>query len=121
MGVGKPADLVGGVLRGIDLFDCVLPTRSGRTNQAFTSKGTLNLRNARHKEDPSPLDSNCSCPACTNYSRAYLHHLAMAKEILGAVLLTWHNLHYYQDLMVDLKNAIIKGSLDSFATSFNTK
>jgi queuine tRNA-ribosyltransferase len=121
MGVGKPADLVGGVLRGIDLFDCVLPTRSGRTNQAFTSKGTLNLRNARHKEDPSPLDPNCGCPTCTNYSRAYLHHLAMAKEILGAVLLTWHNLQYYQDLMADLRKAIIEGSLNTFATSFNTE
>ena len=118
MGVGKPADLVGGVLRGIDLFDCVLPTRSGRTNQAFTRDGTLNLRNSCHKNDPNPLDPNCNCPACKNYSRAYLHHLSMAKEILGAVLLTWHNLQYYQDLMTTLKKSIMEGTLDSFAKSF---
>ena len=119
MGVGKPSDLVGGVLRGIDLFDCVLPTRSGRTNQAFTSEGTLNIRNACHKNDPNPLDPICACPTCTNYSRAYLHHLAMAKEILSAMLLTWHNLQYYQDLMKSLRKAIIEGSLDVFASSFN--
>ena len=120
MGVGKPADLVGGVMRGIDLFDCVLPTRSGRTNQAFTSKGTINLRNACHKNDPNPLDPECSCPTCTNYSRAYLHHLAIAKEILGAMLLTWHNLQYYQDLMRNLRKAIKEGSVDKFAASFNS-
>jgi queuine tRNA-ribosyltransferase len=120
MGVGKPADLVGGVLRGIDLFDCVLPTRSGRTNQAFTSEGTLNIRNACHKNDPNPLDQKCACPTCTNYSRAYLHHLAIAKEILGAMLLTWHNLQYYQDLMRSLRKAINEGSLDMFASSFNS-
>jgi len=120
MGVGKPADIVGAVLRGVDLFDCVLPTRSGRTNQAFTSKGTINIRNACHKDDPNPLDLECSCPTCTNYSRAYLHHLAMAKEILGAMLLTWHNLQYYQDLMKCLRNAIIEGSLEKFAKSFNS-
>jgi queuine tRNA-ribosyltransferase len=118
MGVGKPADLVGGVLRGIDMFDCVLPTRSGRTNQAFTRNGALNLRNARHKEDPGPLDPECSCPACASYSRAYLHHLVMAKEILGAVLLTWHNLHYYQDLMSGMRKAIDEGALDAFAADF---
>ena len=118
MGVGKPADLVGGVLRGIDMFDCVLPTRSGRTNQAFTRLGALNLRNARHKEDPGPLDPDCGCPACANYSRAYLHHLVMAKEILGAVLLTWHNLHFYQDLMAGLRQAIDEGALDAFVTAF---
>ena len=118
MGVGKPADLVGGVLRGIDMFDCVLPTRSGRTNQAFRRHGALNMRNARHKEDPAPLDPACDCPACTNYSRAYLHHLVRAKEILGAVLLTWHNLHYYQDLMAGMRQAISEGTLDSFAAAF---
>ena len=120
MGVGKPADLVGGVLRGIDMFDCVLPTRSGRTNQAFTSLGALNLRNARHKEDPGPLDPSCGCPTCTNYSRTYLHHLVMAKEILGAVLLTWHNLHYYQDLMAGLRKAIDEGALEDFVSAFET-
>ena len=121
MGVGKPADLVGGVLRGIDMFDCVLPTRSGRTNQAFTHHGALNLRNARHKEDPGSLDPDCGCPTCANYSRAYLHHLVMAKEILGAVLLTWHNLHFYQDLMAELRKAIIEGALDAFADAFETE
>ncbi len=115
MGVGKPADLLGAVLRGIDMFDCVLPTRSGRTNQAFTRKGQLNLRNARHKEDASPLDPECGCPACASYSRAYLHHLVMAKEILGAMLLTWHNLHYYQDLMAGMRDAIGEGRLNAFA------
>ena len=121
MGVGKPADLVGGVLRGIDMFDCVLPTRSGRTNQAFTRQGALNLRNARHKEDLGPLDPDCGCPACTNYSRAYLHHLVMAKEILGAMMLTWHNLHYYQDLMAGLRQAVNEGSTESFAAAFEAK
>ncbi len=96
MGVGKPADIVGAVQRGIDMFDCVLPTRSGRTAQAFTRHGTVNLRNARHADDPAPLDPECRCPACTGHSRAYLHHLCRCKEILGAMLLTWHNLHYYQ-------------------------
>ncbi|MDA1090180.1 MAG: tRNA guanosine(34) transglycosylase Tgt [Proteobacteria bacterium] len=118
MGVGKPADLVGGVLRGIDMFDCVLPTRSGRTNQAFTRHGQLNMRNARHKDDPAPLDADCGCPACTQYSRAYLHHLVMAKEILGAMLLTWHNLHYYQDLMAAMRHAITVGTLTAFAQAF---
>ncbi len=115
MGVGKPADLLGAVMRGIDMFDCVLPTRSGRTNQAFTRRGQLNLRNARHKDDAGPLDPECGCPACANYSRAYLHHLVMAKEILGAMLLTWHNLHYYQDLMTGMRDAIGEGKLDAFA------
>ena len=115
MGVGKPADLVGAVMRGIDMFDCVLPTRSGRTDQAFTRQGQLNMRNARHKDDPGPLDGACGCPACKDYSRAYLHHLAMAKEILGAQLLTWHNLYYYQDLMRDMRRAIGEGTLAAFA------
>ncbi|MBC8339583.1 MAG: tRNA guanosine(34) transglycosylase Tgt [Rhodospirillales bacterium] len=121
MGVGKPADLVGGVLRGIDMFDCVLPTRSGRTNQAFTRRGALNLRNAQHREDPTPLDPECACPACSNYSRAYIHHLVKAKEILGAVLLTWHNLQYYQDLMAGMRQAINDGGLEAFASDFHSK
>ena len=121
MGVGKPADLLGAVMRGIDMFDCVLPTRSGRTNQAFTRRGPLNLRNARHKEDLAPLDPECGCPACANYSRAYLHHLVMAKEILGAMLLTWHNLHYYQDLMAGMRDAIGSGTLNAFAEALLEK
>ena len=119
MGVGKPDDIVGAVLRGIDMFDCVLPTRSGRTSQAFTRAGTLNLRNARHAEDTRPLDGACACPACRDYSRAYLHHLVKAKEILGAMLLTWHNLQYYQDLMAGLREAIGEGRLTEFAAEFN--
>jgi queuine tRNA-ribosyltransferase len=118
MGVGKPADLVGAVLRGIDMFDCVLPTRSGRTAQAFTRRGTLNLRNARHADDPVPLDPECLCPACTGYSRAYLHHLSRAGEILGSMLLTVHNLQYYADLMSAMRTAIEAGSLAAFAAAF---
>ena len=114
MGVGKPADLVGAVKRGIDLFDCVLPTRSGRTGQAFTRAGTLNLRNARHADDPAPLDPDCGCPACTGFSRAYLHHLVKAGEILAAMLLTTHNLTYYADLMAALREAIVAGRLAEF-------
>jgi queuine tRNA-ribosyltransferase len=106
MGVGKPSDIVGAVLRGIDMFDCVLPTRSGRNGQAFTSQGTLNLRNARFAEDPGPLDPACACPACTRFSRAYLHHVVKAGEIIAAMLLTWHNLKFYQDLMGELRKAI---------------
>jgi len=119
MGVGKPADLVGGVLRGVDMFDCVLPTRSGRTSQAFTRRGAINLRNARHNEDPRPLDAECACPACKSYSRAYLHHLVKAGEILGAMLLTWHNLQYYQDLMAGMRAAIGEGRLEAFANDFD--
>jgi len=115
MGVGKPTDILGAVARGIDMFDCVLPTRSGRTDQAFTRGGALNLRNARHKDDPRPLDQACGCPACLGYSRAYLHHLANAKEILGLMLLTWHNLHYYQDLMSGIRKAIEAGTFQAFA------
>ncbi|MGH7031538.1 MAG: tRNA guanosine(34) transglycosylase Tgt [Stellaceae bacterium] len=118
MGVGKPADLVGAVIRGIDMFDCVLPTRSGRTAQAFTRRGTLNLRNARHADDPAPLDPECRCPACTGYSRAYLHHLARCGEILGAMLLTAHNLRYYADLMAAMRAAIEQGALADFAAAF---
>jgi queuine tRNA-ribosyltransferase len=117
MGVGKPADLVGAVLRGIDMFDCVLPTRSGRTAQAFTRQGPVNLRNARHADDPAPLDPTCSCPACTGYSRAYLHHLCRSGEILGSMLLTAHNLRYYADLMAELRAAIETGTLADFAAA----
>jgi queuine tRNA-ribosyltransferase len=115
MGVGKPADLVGAVRRGIDMFDCVLPTRSGRTAQAFTRDGPLNLRNARHAEDPMPLDPECRCPACAGFSRAYLHHLTKAGEILASMLLTAHNLTYYADLMAALRTAIAEGRLADFA------
>ncbi len=118
MGVGKPDDLVGGVLRGVDMFDCVMPTRSGRTSQAFTRRGTVNLRNARHREDRRPLDAECGCPACRDYGRAYLHHLVKAGEILGAMLLTWHNLQYYQDLMAGMRTAIGEGKLNAFAADF---
>ena len=112
MGVGKPADLIGAVGRGIDLFDCVLPTRSGRTGQAWTRFGPLNLKNARHADDPGPLDPACACPACLEHSRAYLHHLIKAGEILGAILLTSHNLHYYQQLMAELRSAIERGEFE---------
>ena len=118
MGVGKPADIVGAVMRGIDMFDCVLPTRSGRTGQAFTRRGAVNIRNARHIDDPRPLDEACACPACRNHSRAYLHHLWRAEEILGQVLMTWHNLRYYQDLMAALRAAIEAGRLKEFAGRF---
>ena len=120
MGVGKPGDLVGAVLRGIDMFDCVLPTRSGRTAQAFTRHGTVNLRNARHADDPAPLDPECLCPACAGYSRAYLHHLSRAGEILGSMLLTAHNLRYYADLMATMRTAIETGSLAAFAAAFES-
>jgi queuine tRNA-ribosyltransferase len=118
MGVGKPADLVGAVARGIDMFDCVLPTRSGRTEQAFTRCGPVTLSNARHRDDPRPLDDRCACPACRKHSRAYLHHLINAKEMLGAMLLTWHNLHYYQDLMREMRTAIGEKRFGTFADQF---
>ena len=118
MGVGKPADIVGAVRRGIDLFDCVLPTRSGRTAQAFTRGGTVNLRNARHAADPRPLDAECACATCTQYGRAYLHHLVRAEEILAPMLLTAHNLRYYADLMDGLRGAIAGGRLADFAADF---
>ncbi len=118
MGVGKPADLVGAVARGVDMFDCVLPTRSGRTGQAFTRAGTLNLRNARHRDDPAPLDAACGCPTCTNYGRAYLHHLVRSDEVLGLMLLSGHNLHYYQDLMAGMREAIADGAFAQFAAAF---
>jgi queuine tRNA-ribosyltransferase len=114
MGVGKPADLVGAVKRGIDMFDCVLPTRSGRTAQAFTRAGTLNLRNSRHADDPAPLDPECRCPACVGFGRAYLHHLVKSGEILAAMLLTAHNLTYYAELMAAMREAIMAGKLAEF-------
>jgi queuine tRNA-ribosyltransferase len=118
MGVGKPGDLVGAVARGVDMFDCVLPTRSGRTDQAFTRGGPVNIRNARHADDPRPLDESLDCPASRDYSRAYLHHLARSREILGAMLLTWHNLYYYQDLMARMRRAIGEGRFRAFAAEF---
>ena len=121
MGVGKPGDLVGAVARGVDMFDCVLPTRSGRTGQAFTRRGTVNLRNARHAEDPRPLDDASDCPAARDYSRAYLHHLVRSGEILGAILLTWNNLWYYQDLMRAVRAAIAEGRLATFAAAFHAE
>jgi queuine tRNA-ribosyltransferase len=118
MGVGKPADIVGAVLRGIDMFDCVMPTRSGRTGQAFTRRGPINMRNARHIEDPRPIDADCCCPACRSYSRAYVAHLLRSEEILGAMLLTRHNLTYYQDLVAGLRGAIEAGNAEGFARDF---
>ena len=119
MGVGKPDDIVGAVQRGVDMFDCVLPSRSGRTGQAQTRNGQVNLRNARHRDDPRPLDAACSCPACKQYSRAYLHHVIKSQEIIGSMLLTWHNLHYYQELMQGLRYAIGAGALDAFIADFH--
>jgi queuine tRNA-ribosyltransferase len=115
MGVGTPDDLLGGVARGVDMFDCVMPTRAGRTGRAFTSRGILNMRNACHAQDPAPVDPSCSCPACTKHSRAYLHHLFRCDEMLGPVLLTWHNLMYYQSLMRGMREAIVEGRFPVFA------
>ena len=119
MGVGKPDDIVGAVQRGIDMFDCVLPSRSGRTGQAFTRRGVVNIKNARHAEDPRPLDEECTCPACSNDSRAYLHHAFRSNEIIASMLITWHNLHYYQELMAGLRAAIGEARLDAFVTAFH--
>jgi queuine tRNA-ribosyltransferase len=121
MGVGKPDDIVGAVERGIDMFDCVLPTRSGRTGQAFTRTGPLNIRNARFGEDGGPLDPECGCPVCLTWSRAYLHHLNRAGEILGAMLMTEHNIRFYQALMADLRAAISEGRLAAFAAQFRDR
>ncbi len=118
MGVGKPDDIVGAIGRGIDMFDCVLPTRSGRNGQAFTWAGTVNLRNARHAEDAEPLDPDCPCPACRQFSRAYLHHVVKAGEIIASMLLTWHNLTFYQDLMEAIRNSIIRREFDLFSAKF---
>ncbi len=121
MGVGKPDDIVGAVERGIDMMDCVLPSRSGRTGQAWTHRGQVNIKNARHQDDPRPLDENCTCPACRNYSRAYLHHVNKAQEIIASMLMTWHNLHYYQELMQGLRDAIAGGRLQAFVAEFHAK
>jgi len=118
MGVGKPDDIVEAVVRGIDMFDCVLPTRSGRTGQAFTAEGPLNMRNARFAEDPQPIEPGCPCPACTTFSRAYVHHLIKAGEILGAMLMTQHNLWFYQRLMHGLRDSIAGQRLQAFANEF---
>ena len=117
MGVGTPDDLLGGVERGVDMFDCVMPTRAGRTARAYTARGVLNLRNARHADDPLPLDPACRCLACLRHGRAYLHHLFRAGEMLGPMLLTAHNLTYYQDLMRGLRDAICQSDLASHATA----
>ena len=121
MGVGLPDDIVEAVSRGIDMFDCVIPTRSGRTGRAYTARGSLNIRNARHADDPRPLDENCECPACRNHSRAYLHHLHRSGEMLGGMLLTWHNLHYYQQLMAGLRQAIEDDALAEFVARFRAQ
>lgn len=115
MGVGRPDDILGAVARGIDMFDCVLPTRMGRTGKAFTRRGEVNMRNARHAEDPRPIDEGCACPACTRFSRAYLHHLFKAGEMLGPMLLTRHNLQHYQDLMRGIRDAITSGGFAAYA------
>ena len=121
MGVGKPDDLIGAVKRGVDMFDCVLPTRSGRTGQAFTSRGTVNIKNARHILDKRPLDNNCDCHTCKNFSRAYLHHLFKAQEILGLMLLSWHNIHFYITLMKNIRNSIKLREFDKFEKIFLDK
>ncbi len=121
MGVGKPDDIVGAVVRGVDMFDCVLPTRSGRNGQAFTHDGPLNIRNARHNEDSAPIDAECPCPVCTGpaaVSRAYLHHLVKSGEMLGAMLMTEHNIGFYQHLMTGLRAAIAEHRLSAFASGF---
>jgi len=121
MGVGKPDDIVGAVERGIDMFDCVLPTRSGRTGQAFTRRGPVNIRNARFAEERGPLDAECGCPVCARFERAYLHHLVRSGEILGAMLMTQHNIHFYQELMAGLRDAIGHGRLGAFADAFRAR
>jgi queuine tRNA-ribosyltransferase len=115
MGVGTPDDLLGAVARGVDMFDCVMPTRAGRTGRAFTSRGVLNMRNACHASDDGPIDPACMCPACARHSRAYVHHLFKAAEMLGPMLLTWHNLAYYQALMRGMRAAILGGRLREFS------
>jgi queuine tRNA-ribosyltransferase len=121
MGVGKPDDIVGAVARGIDMMDCVLPSRSGRTGQVFTPRGAVNIKNARHQNDPRPLDETCSCPACSNYSRAYLHHVFRSQEIISSMLLTWHNLHYYQNLMDQMRAAISRGGFEAWNAEFHAQ
>ena len=119
MGVGKPDDIVGAVARGIDMMDCVLPSRSGRTGQAWTRRGQVNIKNARHTDDPRPLDEACTCPACSNYSRAYLNHVFRSHEMISGMLITWHNLHYYQELMQGMRDAIAAGTFETFQAEFH--
>jgi queuine tRNA-ribosyltransferase len=119
MGVGKPDDIVGAVARGVDMMDCVLPSRSGRTGQAWTRRGPVNIKNARHADDPRPLDEACACPACRSYSRAYLHHVFRAGEIIASMLLTWHNLHYFQELMAGMRAAIAEGRFAAWQGGFH--
>jgi queuine tRNA-ribosyltransferase len=119
MGVGKPDDIVGAVKRGIDMMDCVLPSRSGRTGQAFTRHGVVNIKNARHQDDPRPLDEACTCPACRGYSRAYLHHVFRANEMISGMLLTWHNLHYFQQIMAGMRDAISAGTFAAWEADFH--
>jgi queuine tRNA-ribosyltransferase len=115
MGVGTPDDILGAVQRGVDMFDCVMPTRAGRTARAYTSRGVFNMRNARFADDATALDPDCACPLCTRHTRAYLHHLFRCEEMLGPMLLTWHNIQYYQDLTRGIRDAIIAGRLDAHA------
>jgi queuine tRNA-ribosyltransferase len=119
MGVGKPDDIVGAVKRGIDMMDCVLPSRSGRTGQIFTRTGVLNIKNVRHADDPRPLDEGCRCPACSNYSRAYLHHVFRSQEMISGMLLTWHNLTYFQDIMAGMRDAIATQSFAAWEADFH--
>ncbi|MEJ6638904.1 MAG: tRNA guanosine(34) transglycosylase Tgt [Octadecabacter sp.] len=119
MGVGKPDDIVGAVKRGIDMMDCVLPSRSGRTGQVFTRNGVVNIKNARHADDPRPLDEACRCPACSNYSRAYLHHVFRSQEMISGMLLTWHNLTYFQDIMHGMRDAIAAGTFATWESDFH--
>ncbi len=121
MGVGKPDDIVGAVKRGIDMMDCVLPSRSGRTGQAWTRRGQVNVKNARHQDDPRPLDEHCTCPTCQNYSRAYLHHVYRAKEMISGMLLTWHNLHYFQEIMQGMRDAISEGRFAAWEAAFHAQ
>jgi len=121
MGVGKPDDIVGAVARGVDMMDCVLPSRSGRTGQVFTRRGVLNIKNARHQDDPRPLDEHCTCPACSNYSRAYLHHVFRSQEIISSMLLTWHNLHYFQEIMQGMRDAIAEGRFTAWQAAFHAQ
>ncbi|WP_342075462.1 tRNA guanosine(34) transglycosylase Tgt [Yoonia sp. SS1-5] len=121
MGVGKPDDIVGAVKRGIDMMDCVLPSRSGRTGQVFTRRGVVNIKNARHADDPRPLDEACTCPACAHYSRAYLHHVFRAQEMISGMLLTWHNLHYFQEIMAGMRAAIADGAFAAWEADFHAE
>ncbi|MDX8348550.1 tRNA guanosine(34) transglycosylase Tgt [Cognatiyoonia sp. IB215446] len=121
MGVGKPDDIVGAVKRGIDMMDCVLPSRSGRTGQVFTRRGVINIKNARHADDPRALDEDCTCPACRHYSRAYLHHVFRAQEMISGMLLTWHNLHYFQEIMAGMRTAIAEGRFAAWEADFHAQ